>query len=388
MADIFLSYASEDRERVKPLVDALEAEGFSVWWDRKIQAGAAYDREIEAAIDNASCVVVVWSQHSVDSEYVRSEVEEAARRGILVPVLIDDAIPPLAHRRTQAANLAGWRGEVSGEYATLTDGIRSVAEASDRAPYSRPVPHGSSQPQRTRSSMATGSIIVASLIAAVGFVLWFYERPQELSNVDEVPPAASRAVILLMDTLAARGVYDSATVSRSETNADELARVLADLPIDIHKETLGSDWGREYQISRHQPTLVMIHRSAFFHAMNAEFGFGYENEDDYDEKRWRLLYRAADNKLVAFLGYVGSENPSARFLVYSRGTGGGWSENDFRERWRASAESRFPFLEGRVFTMPVPGGVSAGSFTTPEAIEIVRGTVGEIVGLQDEAPSG
>ncbi len=37
MADIFLSYASEDRERVIPLVEALQADGFSVWWDRNIR---------------------------------------------------------------------------------------------------------------------------------------------------------------------------------------------------------------------------------------------------------------------------------------------------------------------------------------------------------------
>ena len=34
MSDIFISYASEDRDRVKSLARALEQEGWSVWWDR------------------------------------------------------------------------------------------------------------------------------------------------------------------------------------------------------------------------------------------------------------------------------------------------------------------------------------------------------------------
>ena len=34
MADIFVSYASDDRDRVQSLVEALEAEGWTVWWDR------------------------------------------------------------------------------------------------------------------------------------------------------------------------------------------------------------------------------------------------------------------------------------------------------------------------------------------------------------------
>ena len=34
--DIFISYASADRPRVKPLVDLLHGKGWSVWWDRTI----------------------------------------------------------------------------------------------------------------------------------------------------------------------------------------------------------------------------------------------------------------------------------------------------------------------------------------------------------------
>ena len=57
MADIFLSYASQDRERILPLVEALESDGLSVWWDRNIQAGATYGRESESALAAAKCVV-------------------------------------------------------------------------------------------------------------------------------------------------------------------------------------------------------------------------------------------------------------------------------------------------------------------------------------------
>ena len=39
MADVFLSYSSKDKDRVQPLVRALEREGWTVWWDRKTCAG-------------------------------------------------------------------------------------------------------------------------------------------------------------------------------------------------------------------------------------------------------------------------------------------------------------------------------------------------------------
>ena len=48
MADVFLSYASEDRTRIEPLVRALEAGGLTVWWDRHIGMGLQFDRVMRA----------------------------------------------------------------------------------------------------------------------------------------------------------------------------------------------------------------------------------------------------------------------------------------------------------------------------------------------------
>jgi hypothetical protein len=72
MVDVFVSYASRDRDAVKPLVDRLERAGWSIWWDREIGAGTAFDRKIEQALDQARCVVVVWSKAAVESEWVRT----------------------------------------------------------------------------------------------------------------------------------------------------------------------------------------------------------------------------------------------------------------------------------------------------------------------------
>ncbi|MCX5959855.1 MAG: TIR domain-containing protein [Cyanobacteria bacterium] len=46
MADIFLSYASEDRERARLVAQLLEGQSLTVWWDRKIPAGVAYDEPV------------------------------------------------------------------------------------------------------------------------------------------------------------------------------------------------------------------------------------------------------------------------------------------------------------------------------------------------------
>lgn len=105
--DVFVSYASEDRETVRALVTDLEANGFSVWWDRSIGAGAAFDREIERALDASSAVLVLWSPASIESDWVRAEAYEGLNRGVLVPVVTGGVRPPLAFRQTQVIELEG-----------------------------------------------------------------------------------------------------------------------------------------------------------------------------------------------------------------------------------------------------------------------------------------
>lgn len=59
MPDIFISYASEDRDRVIPIVKALEQKGWSVWWAPEIRTGTSFDRVIEKALRDARSVFVV-----------------------------------------------------------------------------------------------------------------------------------------------------------------------------------------------------------------------------------------------------------------------------------------------------------------------------------------
>jgi formylglycine-generating enzyme required for sulfatase activity len=112
MSDIFISYSSEDRGKAKDIAEALKQQGFSVWWDRSILPGETFDTVIEDALDAAKCVIVLWSRTSVSSKWVKTEASEGDKRGIIIPVLIDDVKIPLAFRRIQAADLKDWVGKL------------------------------------------------------------------------------------------------------------------------------------------------------------------------------------------------------------------------------------------------------------------------------------
>lgn len=108
MADVFVSYARTDRARVAPLVAAIAAKGWTVWWDPEITPGQEFDDQIDAEIDAAKAVLVVWTPTSVASRWVRGEAREAADRGILVPVRFDNARLPMDVRAIHTTDLDGW----------------------------------------------------------------------------------------------------------------------------------------------------------------------------------------------------------------------------------------------------------------------------------------
>ena len=107
MADVFISYASDDRPRVAPLVQLLEDRGISVWWDRSLNPGQTWPEVIERELTHAGCVVVAWSKQSVESPWVRLEAHHAKRRRNLIPVRLDGSPIPSEYATFQAFDLRG-----------------------------------------------------------------------------------------------------------------------------------------------------------------------------------------------------------------------------------------------------------------------------------------
>jgi len=86
MADIFISYSLPDRGKVVMLAAYLESEGWSVWWDNNLAAGDSFRDDIARELAAARAVIVIWTQTSVNSDFVRAEAGRAKADGKLIPV--------------------------------------------------------------------------------------------------------------------------------------------------------------------------------------------------------------------------------------------------------------------------------------------------------------
>ena len=170
--DIFLSYAHEDAEWVRFLVEALENCGWSVFWDRRIPTGKTWHNYIGQVLSKASCVVVVWSEHSIQSRWVLAEAEEARSRDVLAPVLISIVEPPLGFRDLHAADLSGWTpGQSSPELTGFLSDIRGLLDPSTSSNSKREIAPPTFP---KRKFVRRTSIVMAGgmLLAAIVFLIF------------------------------------------------------------------------------------------------------------------------------------------------------------------------------------------------------------------------
>ena len=91
--EVFISYASEDRERILDLVERLRGAGVSVWIDQMgIEGATMWSQEIVEAIDGCKVLILAISQRSTESENVVKELALASeRRKKILPVCLDSS---------------------------------------------------------------------------------------------------------------------------------------------------------------------------------------------------------------------------------------------------------------------------------------------------------
>ena len=181
MSEVFISYKAEDRRRIEPLVRALQADGYSVWWDQHIGTGDEWRQTIERQLDVAKCVIVAWSKHSIgpDGHFVRDEASRSQRRHVYVPILLDSVEPPLGFGESQATSLRGWRGNRSdAKYQSILAAVRRTAGEAGAPP-----PAVAKQGIDRRAILAGGAVATAA-VAGVGG--WLLLKPESAGASDSI----------------------------------------------------------------------------------------------------------------------------------------------------------------------------------------------------------
>jgi hypothetical protein len=106
---VFLAYVQEDSKAAGRLCDALEAQGFDPWFDRrKLLPGQNWPRSIEDAIEATDFAIACFSNNSVTKKggfqaEIRYALDCAHRVPLddvfLIPVRLDDCRMPSSIRR-------------------------------------------------------------------------------------------------------------------------------------------------------------------------------------------------------------------------------------------------------------------------------------------------
>jgi TolB-like protein len=140
VSEVFISYKRENLAAVNRLVEALRAEGVSVWWDQDIPPNAPWEATIERELAAAKLVIVAWSPASVASDNVKAEARWARGQDRLLQVFVEACEPPLFFGERQGVDLNGWSGAASDPaFRTMLQAIRAgptptPQEAASEAP--------------------------------------------------------------------------------------------------------------------------------------------------------------------------------------------------------------------------------------------------------------
>jgi Tol biopolymer transport system component len=125
--EVFVSYSSQDYERVMPLVDRLRAAGIGVWVDEgNIDAATLWSESIVEAIAECRVLIMMVSTHSTDSHNVVKEVMIASEgKKTILPIYLEPADIPakLKYQLTGIQHLEWFDGGSDEVFETLKDGL-------------------------------------------------------------------------------------------------------------------------------------------------------------------------------------------------------------------------------------------------------------------------
>lgn len=144
--------------------------GIDVWWDRDLPGGSAFAEVLEQRLAEARVVIVLWSEASIRSGFVRDESTRALEAGKLLPVRIEEVVPPLGFGQLHALDLFDWDGAHDDPaFVAVSDEVRRrfgqplVARGTGRQSRTR---------WRRRGVLLGVAVVLVALVAIGGWQAW------------------------------------------------------------------------------------------------------------------------------------------------------------------------------------------------------------------------
>ena len=92
---VFVSYAHKDKEEVYSIINELQHAGIRVWYDNGVRAGEEWPDEIGEHLVRSALAIVMLSANSINSKYVRREINLADNESIkILPIVLDNSRLP------------------------------------------------------------------------------------------------------------------------------------------------------------------------------------------------------------------------------------------------------------------------------------------------------
>lgn len=255
MSDIFISYSSKDRPWVERFAKTLETHGWSVWWDRNIPTGGSFNAVIRHELGAAKCAIVVWSQQSVESEWVQAEAAEAKNLDKYLPIKINESDVPLAFTQRTFQSLVDWEAGVEHPgFSQLIKDIERLVKSPPRRVEFGPTPWW----KRVHPLWLISLPAILAAVIVIGLMLWpMSARVQVELTADrmefEIGPApqgkttlggfdVQSVAIEKFSTLAFEpDTFEVADPSQYQVETDNfLPSVWKPLPVTRSKVTLGA----------------------------------------------------------------------------------------------------------------------------------------------------
>lgn len=303
-ADVFLSYKAEDRSRLKPLVAALQAEGFGVWWDAQIGSGSHWRADIQEHLDAARCVIVAWSKRSVgpDGDFVRDEASRARRNGTYLPILLDRVEPPLGFGEVQALSLSRWRGNRDDpRFVALVGAVRRRIAGEEIGP----VPEHLGRAPVSRRAVLAGGAGAAAIAAAGG---WLLLKPDAAN--------ARRIAVLPFANMSSdreqayfsEGVAEELRAALSRIGLEVIGRASSDAVKDLDTKAAAAKLGVAHILSgsvRRSPRTIRI---------DAQLVSGSDGVE-----RWRQSYDRAPGDAISIQADIAASVAQALSVALGQG---------------------------------------------------------------------